>query len=251
MNRQITNNEIELAMNSQQAKSRNRCFHRSILPNIHRRAIPYTSQNIPKNFIERIDSELSLPGKHHLIWKPDKGSGGGSQDGGGIGRGGHFLFYKFIERTTERWTKFTKQSLQNNFWSLAADIRRPEKQPIVFKGREKNLFFFFLFFCFSSIFFSFLSFLLLVFLSYFLLKSSNTPLLCLNFHFHLTITLQKKEKKKKRERSSIFKLNSIYISKFWVFVFVFKYFISKSLTSAKFFNLCLSVCDINYGHLRI
>ena len=25
-----------------------------------------------------------------------------SQDGGGIGRGDHFLFYKFIERTTER-----------------------------------------------------------------------------------------------------------------------------------------------------
>ena len=28
-----------------------------------------------------------------------------------------------------------EQSLQNNFWSLAADIRRPEKQPIVFEGR--------------------------------------------------------------------------------------------------------------------
>ena len=27
---------------------------------------------------------------------------GGSQDGGGIGRADHFLFYKFIERTTER-----------------------------------------------------------------------------------------------------------------------------------------------------
>ena len=36
---------------------------------------------------------------------------GRSQDGGGIGRGDHFLFYKFIERTTERWTKFTKQLL--------------------------------------------------------------------------------------------------------------------------------------------
>ena len=55
---------------------------------------------------------------------------GRSQDGGGIGRGDHFLFYKLIERTTERWTK-----LQNNFWSLAADIRRPEKQPTVFEGR--------------------------------------------------------------------------------------------------------------------
>ena len=28
-----------------------------------------------------------------------------------------------------------EQSLQNNFWSLAADVGRPEKQPIVFKGR--------------------------------------------------------------------------------------------------------------------
>ena len=27
---------------------------------------------------------------------------GRSQDGGGVGRGDHFLFYKFIERTTER-----------------------------------------------------------------------------------------------------------------------------------------------------
>ena len=59
--------------------------------------------------------------------------------------------------------------------------------------------------------------------------SSNTPLLFLNFHFHFTITLQKK----KRERSSIFKLNFIYISKFCVFVFVFKYCISKSLTYAR------------------
>ena len=34
-----------------------------------------------------------------------------SQDGGGIGRGDHFLSYKFIERTIERWTNFTKQLL--------------------------------------------------------------------------------------------------------------------------------------------
>ena len=56
-----------------------------------------------------------------------------------------------------------EQSLQNNFWSLAADIRRPEKQPIVFEGREKNLFFFFLFFSFF-----FFVFLLLFFLFFFL-----------------------------------------------------------------------------------
>ena len=88
--------------------------------------------------------------------------------------------------------------------------------------------FFFSFFSFFSFVFLlsvFFSFLFLVFLSYFLLKSSNTPLLFLNFHFHLTITFQKKE------RSPIFKLNFIYISKFGVFVFIFKYCISKSLTS--------------------
>ena len=36
---------------------------------------------------------------------------GRSQDGGEIGRGDHFLLYKFIERTTERWANFTKQLL--------------------------------------------------------------------------------------------------------------------------------------------
>ena len=36
---------------------------------------------------------------------------GRSQDGGGIGRRDHFLFYKFIERATEWWRKFTKQLL--------------------------------------------------------------------------------------------------------------------------------------------
>ena len=57
-------------------------------------------------------------------------SEGRSQDGGGIGRGDHFLSYKFIEEQLKG-----EQSLQNNFWSLAAGIRRPEKQPIVFEGR--------------------------------------------------------------------------------------------------------------------
>ena len=32
----------------------------------------------------------------------DKNKNGRSQDGRGIGRGDHFLIYKFIERTTER-----------------------------------------------------------------------------------------------------------------------------------------------------
>ena len=58
----------------------------------------------------------SLPQSHRGGRSPcrytSKFSGRGrSQDGGGIGRGDHFLFYKFIERTTARWTKFTKQLL--------------------------------------------------------------------------------------------------------------------------------------------
>ena len=43
--------------------------------------------------------------------------------------------------TTFSPTNLSKEQLnaeqisQNNFWSLAEDIRCPEKQPIVFKGR--------------------------------------------------------------------------------------------------------------------
>ena len=63
-----------------------------------------------------------------MMSSKEKNHGGRSQDGGGIGRGDHFLSYKFIARTTERRANF-----KNNFCSLAEDIRRPEKQPIVFK----------------------------------------------------------------------------------------------------------------------
>ena len=101
-----------------------------------------------------------------------------------------------------------EQISQNNFGLLAEDIRCPEKQPIVFEGREKIFFFLFFFF-----------------FSYFLLKSSVAPLLLLNFHFHYTITLQKKE----RERSPIFKPNFIYISKFFLFFFLILYFKESNL----------------------
>ena len=43
--------------------------------------------------------------------------------------------------TTFSTTNSSKEQLnaeqisQNNFWSLAEDIRRPEKQPTVFEGR--------------------------------------------------------------------------------------------------------------------
>ena len=55
---------------------------------------------------------------------------GRSQDGGGIGQGDHFLFYKFIEKNNRTVNKVYKTTSD-----LAADIRRPEKHPIVFEGR--------------------------------------------------------------------------------------------------------------------
>ena len=54
----------------------------------------------------------------------------GSQDGGGIGR-----VITFSSTNSLKEQQNGEQSLQNNFWSLAADIRRPEKQSIVFEGR--------------------------------------------------------------------------------------------------------------------
>ena len=47
------------------------------------------------------------------MWRSDflKPTQGRSQDGRGIGWGDHFLPYKFVERTTERWVNFTKQLL--------------------------------------------------------------------------------------------------------------------------------------------
>ena len=55
---------------------------------------------------------------------------GRSQDGGGIGR-----VIPFSSTNSLKEQQNGEQSLQNNFWSLAPDIRRPEKQPIVFEGR--------------------------------------------------------------------------------------------------------------------
>ena len=44
-------------------------------------------------------------------WYKNKAGGRRSQAGWGLGRGDHFLPYKFIERTIERWANFTKQLL--------------------------------------------------------------------------------------------------------------------------------------------
>ena len=92
-----------------------------------------------------------------------------SQDGGGIGRGDHFLFYKFIERTTERWTKFTKQLL-----NASSGHRAPRKAAHCLRREGKKIvflfsFFFFFFFCFSSFFLFFFFFLFFLFFLFFCL----------------------------------------------------------------------------------
>ena len=92
-------------------------------------------------------------------WKDVQGR---SQDGGGIGPGDHFLFYKFIKRTTERWTKFTKQLLiassGHQAPRKAAQCLRREGKKICFFSFFFFFLFFFFFFFFSSFFFFFSSF---------------------------------------------------------------------------------------------
>ena len=66
-----------------------------------------TSWVVTKDWHSEVWADGPQPGRASLL-NPFIGR---SQDGGGIGRGDHFLFYKFIERKTERWTKFTKQLL--------------------------------------------------------------------------------------------------------------------------------------------
>ena len=68
---------------------------------------------------------------------------GRSQDGGGIGRGDHFLSYKFIERIIEHWTKFTKQLLIASSGHQAPSkathcLRREVGQNIKDKKRDKR-----------------------------------------------------------------------------------------------------------------
>ena len=66
-----------------------------------------------------------------------------SQDGGGLGRGDHFLSYKFIKRTTERWANFTKQLLIASWGHLAPRkaahcLRKEVGQNIKDKKRGKG-----------------------------------------------------------------------------------------------------------------
>ena len=53
-----------------------------------------------KSLLMRVKEESEKTGLKHNIQNIK--IRGRSQDGGGVGRGDHFLFYKFIERTTER-----------------------------------------------------------------------------------------------------------------------------------------------------
>ena len=71
-------------------------------------------------------SEKSSVYQDHLKFD----GGGRSQDGGGIGR-----VITVSSTNSLKEQQNGKQSLQNNFCSLAVDIRRPEKQSIVFEGR--------------------------------------------------------------------------------------------------------------------
>ena len=124
----------------------------------------------------QISSKMQIQGSYFEFWS--KGhhisfyheSQERSQDGGGIGQGDHFLFYKFIERTTERWTKFIRQLL-----IISSGYQAPRKAAHCIQRKRKKIvflfslflsfifflfffFFFFLFFLFFSFFFSFFSF---------------------------------------------------------------------------------------------
>ena len=59
-----------------------------------------------------------------------KKSGRRSQDGGGVGRGEHFLPHKFIKRAFKSRVNSTKQLL-----NAGRGHQDPEKQPIVFERR--------------------------------------------------------------------------------------------------------------------
>ena len=75
---------------------------------LHSSKITYISDfKVCKIFSPSFCATLS----HHYMWIKTLLSAGRSQAGGGIGRGDHFLPYKLIERTIERWANFTKQLL--------------------------------------------------------------------------------------------------------------------------------------------
>ena len=81
--------------------------------------------------MERIENkEVKRENKAYLVNEFKHKRGWRSQDGGGIGR-----VITFSSTNSLKEQQNGEQSLQNNFWSLTADIRRPEKQPIVFEGR--------------------------------------------------------------------------------------------------------------------
>ena len=108
--------------------------------------------------------------EHTSNCKINKYWAGRSQDGKGRGRGDHFLFYKFIERSTERWTKFTIQLLIASSWHQA-----PRKAAHCLRREGKKncfsfFFFFNLFFClFFFFYFFFFFFFFFLFFLFFLL----------------------------------------------------------------------------------
>ena len=78
------------------------------------------------------------------VLKQLRKDGGESQDGRGIGQGDHFLPYKFIERTFERWANFTKKLLTASRRhqaprKAAHHLRKEVGQNIKDKKRDKRV----------------------------------------------------------------------------------------------------------------
>ena len=100
----------------------------------------YKWYNKAKNLIINLIVFISFV---FLIYSFKKCCGGRTQNGRGIGRGDHFLPYKFIKRTTEHWANFTKQLLIPSWGhqvtrKAAHGIQKEIGQNIKDKKRDKR-----------------------------------------------------------------------------------------------------------------
>ena len=99
-------------------------------------------KNKNKTTIRSTNPTLGYKSGKHENSKLKRYTQGKSQDGGGIGQGDHFLSYKFIERTIERWTKFTKQLISSSRHQAPRKathcLRREVRQNIKDKKGDKR-----------------------------------------------------------------------------------------------------------------